>query len=414
MIIIFPDIPRQTSEPKQFQQSATWRPSGRSKRGWWTHPVARYGFIFPIVASGMSVTLLGEYLLEHYYFPSVSVLVAILCSALFLGSGPGLLALLVSCFALVYLYLLPSQSFGWEVLFQLFPLIVASLVMIIIIRQREAALQQALQAEQEIQAHAQDLARANHDLLQANQLKDLFVSITSHELKTPITTIRGQAQLALRRLKKHTATSPELDGLKDAFVKVDEQTSRLTQLLNELLDLTSLRSGKQVLTPKACNLNEICSGVVEEQRLHSERTIELDLPSEPILLQADAARLGQVVTNLVSNALKYSPPESAVKVKVEGKDELVHFEVQDAGQGISPEQQENIFQPFYRTSDARASTIGGTGLGLAICKDIVEQHDGRIWCESRSGDGSTFFVELPVAPPGPLKDQAFRALHLLT
>jgi signal transduction histidine kinase len=244
--------------------------------------------------------------------------------------------------------------------------------------------------------HASDLASTNQALLRANQLKDLFVSITSHELKTPITTIRGQAQLALRRLKKHAASSPEFDNLRDAFARVDEQTSRLTNMLNELLDLTSLRSGKQVLVKKACNLNEICSRVIEEQRMSSERTIILDLPDEPVILQADAARLGQVVTNLVSNALKYSSAESEVRVRLTCCDHLAHIQVQDFGQGIAPEQQENLFQPFYRTSDARASNVSGTGLGLAICRDIVDQHHGRIWYESTPGVGSTFFVDLPV------------------
>ena len=142
---------------------------------------------------------------------------------------------------------------------------------------------------------------------------------------------------------------------------------------------------------------------VEEQRLISSRTIELKVAAEPVSVQADEMRLSQVVTNLVSNALKYSPSESTVKVQVERSAHRAIFSVQDAGQGIPYEQQESIFQPFYRTSDARASTVGGTGLGLAICKDIVERHLGRIWCKSQVGSGSTFFVELPLSSTGALK-----------
>ncbi len=329
----------------------------------------------------------------------------ILCVALFWGVGPGLLATILSCVTLIYIYLFPVQrgstvppSFDWEVIIPVLLFAIASLVVVILIGQREAARRQALQAKQIVQMHISDLATANQELLQANQLKDLFVSIASHELKTPITTIRGQAQLALRRIGKNATPSPELNDLQDAFVKVDEQTKRLTNLIDELLDLTSLRSGKQVLDKKPCNLNEICSSAIEDLRMISGRTIDLDLPSSPVLLQADAARIGQVVTNLVSNALKYSPAASAVKVRVEHDDRVARFCVQDAGKGISPEQLANIFQPFYRTSDARASTISGTGLGLTICKDIVQQHHGRIWCESTLDSGSTFFVELPLSP----------------
>lgn len=405
MIPIFPDSQKQVFERELGQQSANVQHSAVSALPWWKRGVPSYGFAVLIVAAFTCITFVGENLLQYYYFPnSAALLVGILCVALFWGVGPGVLATILSCFALVYIYIFPvekvgiaSPRFDWEVVFPVLLFAIAALVVVILIGQRESARRKALQAEQIAQIHASNLVSTNQELRQANQLKDLFVSITSHELKTPITTIRGQAQLALRRLKKHAATSPELDGLREAFLKVDEQTSRLTNLLNELLDLTSLRSGKQVLVKKTGDLNEICTCAIEEQRQTSGRTIELHLAPEPVLVQGDAARLGQVVTNIVNNALKYSTPESIVKVKVEHIAQLACFSVQDSGQGISPEQLENIFQPFYRTSDARASTVSGTGLGLAICKDIVEQHQGRIWCESTVGQGSTFFVELPAS-----------------
>jgi signal transduction histidine kinase len=348
---------------------------------------------------------LGESLLHNYYFPnSASLLLGILCVALIWGVGPGLFATILSCITLFYIDLFPNGEVGfsppyynWEIVFPVSLFALTGLIVVILIGQRERARKKALEAERIAATHATNLASTNQQLVRANQLKDLFVSITSHELKTPITTIRGQAQLSLRRLKKYAATSPELEGLREAFVRVDEQTGRLTNLLNELLDLTSLRSGKQPLVKKPCDLNAICSRVVEEQRMISERTIELKLAAEPAVLQGDEGRLCQVVNNLVNNALKYSAPESAVKVQVERQAEHVCFSVQDSGQGIDAEHLESIFQPFYRTSDARASTVSGTGLGLAICKDIVEQHGGHIWCESSVGVGSTFFVEFPVA-----------------
>ncbi|HEX7734741.1 MAG TPA: ATP-binding protein [Ktedonobacteraceae bacterium] len=404
MVAIFPDPQKQPSVQQHNQNQEAASRQILSSLPWWRGSVPGYGFAFLIVAAFTTVTLVGERMVNVYYFPnSASLLMGILCVALFWGVGPGLFATILSCCVLFYIDLFPGGDvgsgmpyFNWEILFPVTLFAIVGIAVVILIVQRETARRKALRAEWTAQMHASELADANQELRQANQFKDLFVSITSHELKTPITTIRGQAQLALRRLKKYAMASPEMDGLREAFVKVDEQTGRLTKLLNELLDLTSLRSGKQVLAKKTCNLNAICAGIVEEQRMVSERVIELTLPEKPVMLRADEARLGQVVTNLLSNALKYSSPESVVKITLEQDQKLAHLKVQDAGQGISPEQQENIFQPFYRTSDARSSTISGTGLGLAICKDIVDQHRGRIWCESRVGEGSTFFVDLPL------------------
>lgn len=404
-------MPKQMFEQPHSHQHGGTQQAALASVPWWRKLIPSYALAFLIVVLATSITLIGEKLVNVYYFPnSATLLMGILCIALIWGIGPGLFAIILSCCVLFYIDLFPDGNviFGrpqlnWMILVPVAFFALASIVVVILIGQRETARRKALRAEQTAQKHASDLAGVNQELLKANQLKDLFVSITSHELKTPITTIRGQAQLALRRLKKQVA-SPELNGLREAFATVDEQTGRLTNLLNELLDLTSLRSGKRALTKKASNLGDICRKVVEEQRMVSERTIDVELPSEPIILYADAERLGQVVTNLVSNALKYSPSESKVGVKAERRDHWARIQVQDAGRGISPEQQENIFQPFYRTSEARASNVSGTGLGLAICKDIIDQHQGRIWYESTLGKGSTFFVDLPIAPTDTLPE----------
>lgn len=406
MVAIIPDMPKQIFEQPHNHQHGETQQAALARVPWWRKLIPSYALALLIVVLATSITLIGEKFVNVYYFPnSATLLMGILCIALIWGIGPGLFAIILSCCVLFYIDLFPDGNvisghpqLNWMILVPVAFFALASVIVVILIGQRETARRKALRAEKTAQKHASDLADVNQELLKANQVKDLFVSITSHELKTPITTIRGQAQLALRRLKKQAVVSPELNGLREAFATVDEQTGRLNNLLNELLDLTSLRSGKWALANKASDLGNICRKVVEEQCMVSERTIDLELPSEPIVLYADAARLGQVMTNLVSNALKYSPPESKVEVKAERRDHWARIQVQDAGRGISPEQQENIFQPFYRTSDARASNVSGTGLGLAICKDIVDQHQGRIWYESTLGKGSTFFVDLPIAP----------------
>ncbi len=387
-------------EGKEIQSVETLQPS-RVERAWWRRKVVGYLCAILLVAAGAGLTLLGEVLLPRFYFPSVLLLVAILLASLFWGVGPGLLALALSCASLAYFYLAPFGGLSltplnWELLFQMLPFVLAGLVVTIITSQRETARLHALQAMQLARDQAARLSDLNEDLQQANRLKDFFLSVASHELKTPITTIRGQAQLALRRLAKRKATFPEAEGLREVFTSVEEQTKRVTNLINDLLDISALRSGKLTVERKPCNFNEICARAVEEQGSQSGRIIELLLPAPAIQLQGDARRLGQVVTNLVNNALKYSPAEGPVGVKVVREPHTVRLSVQDAGKGIPPEQLANIFKPFYRTTEARASSADGTGLGLAICKHIVEQHQGRIWCESVVGTGSTFFVELPV------------------
>jgi signal transduction histidine kinase len=380
---------------KTFQQPMARRP-------WWRCTFAGYVFALPIVVLTRGATLLEEHLLHRYYFPSAFMLVAILCVALFWGNGPGLLTTILSSLALLVFYVLPVGEFSmapfdWDAIFQIFPFVIAGIVVVFITAQREAARARALEAEQVASERAKRLTIMNEELQQANQLKDLFLSIASHELKTPITTIRGQAQLALRRIDKRKDDAVDTHGLRETLVKVDDQTKRLTDLVNKLLDINSLRSGKLVLDLEPSDLSKICHNVVEEQHLLSGRTIDLVLSVAPLVLTADANRLTQVFTNLVNNALKYSSPESPVKVEVTRDERVVLVSVQDAGQGISASQLASIFEPFYRTSEARASSVSGAGLGLAICKDIIERHHGRIWCESIEDQGSTFFVELPLS-----------------
>lgn len=231
---------------------------------------------------------------------------------------------------------------------------------------------------------------------QERQLKEHFLVMASHELKTPMTTILGQVQLMLRRLSKMPELSYELATMRSALESVNGQTRRLNALVDDLLDVYHVRAGKVQLRLEACNLIDVCREVVEEQRLLTGRTIELAAPPTPIMLQADNDRLEQVVINLVSNALKYSPESSPVKVLVDQHRDIGSIEVYDSGPGIPKNEQSRIFEPFYRGSDVQTTVKSGLGLGLTICKDIVERHSGRIWCRSRLGKGSIFIVELPL------------------
>ena len=200
----------------------------------------------------------------------------------------------------------------------------------------------------------------------------------------------------IRRLSKQEDLSPEMEAIGSTLNKINDQTTRLTGLIDELMDVSSIRAGKVELRKQKCDLKDTCREVVEDQRLLSGRVITLDVPSMPVKMQVDCERLAQVFVNLISNAVKYSPEESRVEVTVSKQDHIALVQVRDYGKGISKDLQERIFETFYRTPDAQSSSKRGLGLGLAISKDIVERHDGRIWCESEPGQGSTFSVELPL------------------
>ena len=162
---------------------------------------------------------------------------------------------------------------------------------------------------------------------QEKQLKEHFLVRASHELKTPMTTILGQAQLLLRRLSRMPELSSELVSIHLALERIDGQAHRLNALVDDVLDLYNVRAGKAQLRLSSCNLVDLCREVVEEQRLLTDSTIELEAPPVPVLLQADNDRLSQVVVNLVSNAVRYSSEDSPVKVLVEQQRDIGIIEV---------------------------------------------------------------------------------------
>ena len=356
------------------------------------------GLVLSGTAMGLIFALFMNMVLPHFYFPDASMLLAIVLVAFIWGVGPALLTVILGTLALDYFFIRPDEQLSlqsWNGLAQILPFFLVGIIVAIISGQREAARRRALVAELALKERADELEETNQELKEVNQMKDQFISMASHELKTPITSIRGQAQISLRRLSRQKELPEELAGMSHALEQIDEQTLRLNVLVDDLLDLGSIRAGKMQLRLSSFDLREVCQSAIEEQRLLSGRTIELEQPETPVMLDADSDRLSQVVTNLVSNAIKYSPETSPIKVSVQYQEKTARLTVQDYGQGISKEQQTLVFETFYRSPDAQASKKRGWGLGLAICKDIVERHSGRIWCESRVGEGSTFIVELP-------------------
>ena len=399
-----------TSEPRlvrvRLYKDAALRKQYAATIPRWRRAPIGYFMSILFVGAAFAGTFLFHYVLGVVVFSDAFFILSVLLTALIWGVGSAIFSLALSTILIDYFFVAPVGAvnlYNWNGISQVLPFVIAGLVIAFITGQRERARLQSLAAEQELQAYAEELEASNeklkevnHQLKDTDELKDRFLSIASHELKTPITSIRGQAQLALRRLSKQKNVTPEIEGMSTTLGKINEQTTRLTSLIDELLDVSSIRAGKIELHKRDCELVSLCRDVIEDQQLLSGRSISLNAEPPAIHLLADNERLTQVVVNLITNAIKYSPDNKPIEVRVQQEETNVCLEVQDSGRGISEQQLPHIFDTFYRTPDAQASSKFGLGLGLAICKDIVERHGGRIWCESKVGKGSTFFVELPL------------------
>ncbi len=264
--------------------------------------------------------------------------------------------------------------------------------------------------ERERLLHEKEEARANElDLRVAKHRMDEFLSIASHELRTPLTTIKGNVQLARLRLNSVTeevkveneALLSKLEEIKIMLERAERQVNVENRLVGDLLDVTRIQRNKLVMHKEECDLARIVREAVEEQRssMASSRIILVDLAvSEDVPIIADAARIGQVVSNFLSNALKYSPSDRPIEVQMQVEGQKAQVLVRDEGPGIPLEEQGRIWERFYCVPgvERRSGSSVGLGLGLYICLKIIEQHSGEIGVESTPGVGSTFWFALPL------------------
>ncbi|MEB3180566.1 MAG: ATP-binding protein [Nostocaceae cyanobacterium] len=235
------------------------------------------------------------------------------------------------------------------------------------------------------------------------RMKDEFISIVSHELRTPLTSIRSALGLLARgSLKNDSQKSQRM--LEIAF----DNTNRLVRLINDILDIERINSGKATMHCIPCNAGDLMNQAVDEMRAMAEKA-EINLHVTPLSVQltVDADRIIQTLTNLLNNAIKFAPPGSTVWLSAEvdnGEQREVNhhpfptilFKIKDQGRGIPQDMLETIFDRFQQVDGSNSRYSGGTGLGLAICRSIVQQHGGKIWAESTLGEGSTFYFTLPL------------------
>jgi len=232
---------------------------------------------------------------------------------------------------------------------------------------------------------------------EVDRMKDEFVSVVSHELRTPLTAIRGS--LGLLAAGKAGEVPERGQRMLDIAV---QNTDRLIRLINDILDLERIESGKVAMEQHPVNAAELAHNAAEVMLPMAERAgVGLYVEAEAVHLLADADRILQVLTNLISNAVKFSPPGGSVEVRVEPVDGEARFRVADQGRGIPADRLESIFERFQQVDSSDSRQKGGTGLGLAICRTIVTQHGGRIWAESEPGAGSTFHFTIPLDPTPP-------------
>jgi PAS domain S-box-containing protein len=223
-------------------------------------------------------------------------------------------------------------------------------------------------------------------------LKDEFISIASHELKTPLTTIKGFTEILVTQSKKD-----HLRSYTNFLTKMNYQVDRITALVNDLLDVSKIQSGKLELSKEEIKFGSFLKETVEDlQQVIPTHKIVLKNGTNGQIVSADKYRLNQVLTNLITNAAKYSPNAKKIVVTSTASKKYITLNVQDYGIGISEKDMAYVFDRFFQAQSTQRQSASGLGLGLYITSEIVNKHGGKIWAESKEGKGSTFSFNLPV------------------
>jgi signal transduction histidine kinase len=242
-------------------------------------------------------------------------------------------------------------------------------------------------------------------LEETNRRMSDFMSMASHELRNPLTSAKANVQQMERLLHRTADAQSEVEEsqvtrLRELAARAERQMNRQDRLVSDLLDLSRIQAGKLSMRPEFCDLAAIARDTVQEQRtLNGGRHIELTVaPDGELRIRADADRIGQVLTNYLTNALKYSPRESPVEVVVERRGKNAYAAVRDRGPGLPPDEQHRIWERFHRAQgvEVLSGTGIGLGLGLYISRTIIRRHGGKVGVESTPGSGSTFWLTLPL------------------
>lgn len=373
----------------------------------------------PTSSTGKSYRVIGSYLIAAlapvvaaaadlalaHVFPALPVLglleiLAVVLVALRLGAGPSLLATAVGALLLNFIVFAPHLAWNLraaeDVAATLLFLAIGGVIGVV----------------------AGETERARRAALAAKERTNEFVSVVSHELRQPLTGVKGSVQFARRQLKKvardeaqrenngaaaepSTAQPQRLESIDALLEGAERQTALMDRLVEDLLDSTRIETSKLNIRLEQCDPVEIVRLAVEEQRqAWPERAILLDTSAgHGLHVIADPTRIGQVVTNYLTNALKYAPADRPIVVRVRRRHGEAHVSVRDEGPGLPPDEQRHIWERFHRAKGVEVKQGGGVGLGLGlhISKTIIERHAGRVGVTSAPGKGSTFWFALPLA-----------------
>ncbi|MEO7003190.1 MAG: ATP-binding protein [Ktedonobacterales bacterium] len=269
----------------------------------------------------------------------------------------------------------------------------------------QGASQSPLKSSDEAEAHGALIVLQDMTAIkEAERLKDEFITIAAHELRTPLAVLKGYADMLATHATHQTKTGKQTrDGVDlaewqvDALDAIGEATNRLTQLTDDLLDVTRLQAGRLMLHIEPHDLVALARRVVRRMQVTTNRHhLTLAADADPMVVDIDVHRIEQTLTNLIGNAIKYSPDGGEITISLHADTALATVTVRDKGIGIPANQQGDLFGRFARAENALALGIGGTGLGLYLCRELVEHHGGRIWFASTEGAGSTFYFSVPL------------------
>ena len=263
-----------------------------------------------------------------------------------------------------------------------------------VVRQRESEAR-LREAETELASALAAQQAANEQLERLNRTKSEFVSIVSHEFRTALTGIQGFSEM----MRDEDFTMEEM---KEYAADINKDALRLNRMITEMLDLDRMESGRMTLNVESVDINEIITDVATRSQMNSpSHSVAVHLDESLPLISGDRDKLTQVLANLVSNAIKYSPEGGEITLTSAREGDVAHVRVRDQGMGIPPEALEKVFERFSRVESGASRYIQGTGLGLPIVRQIVQMHGGRAWVESTVGQGSTFQFTVPLAGPRP-------------
>lgn len=227
------------------------------------------------------------------------------------------------------------------------------------------------------------------------RLRDEFLATASHDLRNPLTTVKGLVQLLRRQLARAETADPA--AIDRGLETVEQEVNRLAQMMDTLLDVSRMEMGGMTVRPAPFDLGALLGTLVERRRLVAPaHDFALHLPADATEVTAEESRIGEVIENLLSNAVKYSPDGGTITLTLTVEPAQAHVAVRDEGIGVAPDAVEQLFDRFYRTESVRAGSIAGAGLGLYICRAIIEAHGGEIGAESKGeGQGTTVWFRLP-------------------